>query len=327
MDNATHTLIGVMLSRAGLNRFTPHATAVLMLASNVPDIDIVTLAGGSENYFHYHRGITHAIVMAPVMAILPTVVVWAFARKTVRLIPAFALSVFAIVAHLAVDWTNHYGIRLLLPWSAEWLKLNITGVVDIWIWAVLLLALAGPAISRLVSSEIGAKSTSGRGAAIFALLFFVLYDGARYVLYQRAIQVQSARLYEGATARRVTATPSRTNPFEWMGIVDTGAAYYVSTINLLLDFDPGAAKPLYKPEQIPALDEIRRTRPFEDLMAFTDYSYWRIEPSTEGHEKTQVDAMDLRFGVPPDEAFVASAVLNGAKRIERAWFHYTKERR
>src|SRR5262252_6337057 len=37
MDNLTHTAIGLFLSRAGLNRLTPRATAILLLASNAPD--------------------------------------------------------------------------------------------------------------------------------------------------------------------------------------------------------------------------------------------------------------------------------------------------
>ena len=40
MDNLTHSLTGLMLSRAGLNRFYPRATLVLVIAANIPDIDI-----------------------------------------------------------------------------------------------------------------------------------------------------------------------------------------------------------------------------------------------------------------------------------------------
>ena len=39
MDNITHSLTGLMLSRAGLNRISPEATWVLLLAANAPDID------------------------------------------------------------------------------------------------------------------------------------------------------------------------------------------------------------------------------------------------------------------------------------------------
>jgi len=66
MDNLTHTAIGLFLSRAGLNRWTPAATPILLLAANAPDIDIVTLSGGSLNYLHYHRHLTHSLIAMPV---------------------------------------------------------------------------------------------------------------------------------------------------------------------------------------------------------------------------------------------------------------------
>ena len=77
MDPLTHTATGLFLSRAGLNRLTPMAAPIVMLAANSPDIDIVTLAGGPLTYLHYHRHLTHALAAMPVMALLPVVLVWA----------------------------------------------------------------------------------------------------------------------------------------------------------------------------------------------------------------------------------------------------------
>ena len=44
MDQLTHTAVGLFLGRAGLNRWTPHATPILIMAANAPDIDIVAAA-------------------------------------------------------------------------------------------------------------------------------------------------------------------------------------------------------------------------------------------------------------------------------------------
>ena len=42
MDNVTHTLTGLMLARAGLGKSTQRGGALmLMLAANVPDIDVL----------------------------------------------------------------------------------------------------------------------------------------------------------------------------------------------------------------------------------------------------------------------------------------------
>src|SRR6188474_1359808 len=71
VDNLTHSLTGLMLSRAGLNKVVPHAGWLLLMAANAPDIDVISLIGGPGTFLHYHRWITHAVVMLPVMATLP----------------------------------------------------------------------------------------------------------------------------------------------------------------------------------------------------------------------------------------------------------------
>ena len=65
MDNLTHTAIGLFLSRAGLGRWSPSATPIVLLAANAPDIDVLSAVGGSLNYLHYHRQITHSLVAMP----------------------------------------------------------------------------------------------------------------------------------------------------------------------------------------------------------------------------------------------------------------------
>jgi len=65
MDNLTHTAVGLFLSRAGLNRLTPSATPILLIAANFPDADVVSAAGGWLTYLHYHRHLTHLVMRAP----------------------------------------------------------------------------------------------------------------------------------------------------------------------------------------------------------------------------------------------------------------------
>ena len=72
MDNITHTLTGVMLSRAGLNRLSPHATLLLVVGANAPDLDVVSAIAGSSAYLQYHRGPSHSLVAIPVLALLVT---------------------------------------------------------------------------------------------------------------------------------------------------------------------------------------------------------------------------------------------------------------
>ncbi|MEP6534425.1 MAG: metal-dependent hydrolase [Bryobacteraceae bacterium] len=321
MDNLTHTLVGLMMSRAGLNRFHVRASAILILAANVPDIDAVSVVGGAGTYFHYHRGITHAIAFAPVMALLPVLAVRIISRKPLAWLSGYLLALAGVASHLLLDFTNMYGIRLYLPFSNAWPNLAITSVIDPWIWAVLVLVFVGPLISRLVSSEIGGKSATGRGGAIFALLFLSLYDGGRAVLHQRAVAVQDARMYNGETPRRVAALPSLANPMRWEGIVETDSAFFVHPVDLAGEFDPSAGRVFYKTEETAETRAARATQVFQDLTAFAPFVFWQVTPSPEAENAVQVEAADLRFGTPPDPRFVATAIVQGG-RVLRSWFRF-----
>src|SRR5690242_18163064 len=135
MDPLTHTATGIFLSRAGLDRFTPYAAPILMLAASVPDVDVVSVAGGSLTYLNYHRYLTHSVLMLPLTALVPVLLVRLLARRPLRWAGAYLISVIGVGSHLALDSTNIYGVRLLLPVSARWFHLDITGVIDVWIWA------------------------------------------------------------------------------------------------------------------------------------------------------------------------------------------------
>src|SRR5437762_13660431 len=124
MDQLTHTATGLFLSRAGLDRLTPYAAPILMLAANAPDIDIVAASAGALTYLNYHRHLTHAIALLPLIALLPVLVVRLFARRPLRWAGACLISAIGVASHLALDSTNVYGVRLLLPFSARWFHLD-----------------------------------------------------------------------------------------------------------------------------------------------------------------------------------------------------------
>ena len=63
MDNLTHSLVGLTAAKAGLERLSPGASFLCVLAANAPDGDIIVLAFGDRwTFLQHHRGITHAIV-------------------------------------------------------------------------------------------------------------------------------------------------------------------------------------------------------------------------------------------------------------------------
>jgi inner membrane protein len=324
MDNLTHAAVGLFLSRAGLNRWTPNATAILILAAEAPDIDIVTAAGGAVNYLHYHRHLTHSLIAMPAMALLPVALVGLAGKKRIRWLGAFCAAMIAVASHLLLDLTNSYGVRLFLPFSQNWLRLDTTNVIDLWIWAALLAGIAGPFLSRLVGMEIASgrrrPEYPGRGFAIFALAFVLLYNCGRAALHGRAAATLNARLYRDAPPLRVAALPNAANPLRWRGVVETADFYAVDDVDLAGEFEPARAAVFYKPDPSAARDAARRTRTMQEFLRFSQYPFWRVTPSAELENGHLVEVFDMRFGSPQEPGFVASALVDSANRVVKTTF-------
>lgn len=146
MDNLTHSLVGLATAKAGLERRSPYATFVCVAAANLPDIDIVALAGGPTFYFKHHRGITHSIVGTLALAVAFPLLfcaaerVWARARgrdARASLKGLLVCSLLLAASHPLLDWTNSYGVRPFLPWDGRWIYGDLLFVIDPWLWLVL----------------------------------------------------------------------------------------------------------------------------------------------------------------------------------------------
>ena len=147
MDNLTHSLVGLTAAKAGLEKLSPGATTLCVIAANAPDLDIVVLAFGDRwTFLHHHRGITHAIVgVIGIAVILPLIFygvdrLWSRYKdqppKT-RLKGLLLASFIASATHPLLDWTNNYGIRFFLPWSQKWSYGDLVFIVDPYIWLIL----------------------------------------------------------------------------------------------------------------------------------------------------------------------------------------------
>ncbi len=322
MDNVTHTLTGLVLSRAGFNRLVPRASLILVLAANAADLDAVSALGGSLSYLNAHRGWTHGIPAIPLLAILPVLIARLVARRPIPWLRCYLVSLAGTATHALLDWTNVYGVRLLAPFSQQWFRGDFLNIVDVWVWAVLSLSLLWSWLSRLVGSEIGVKSAPGRGLAIFTLCFLAAYGAARGALHQRAVAVLDSRIYQGAAPLRVAALPSAFSPFRWRGIVEGEGFWELNEVDLLGEFDPTEGRVLYKPQPSPALESASRTAEFQEYLRFAQYVYWRVTPLDNPEGAQRVEAMDLRFGPSSEPRFVATAVVLAGQRVESAGFTF-----
>src|ERR1700677_3455217 len=100
MDNVTHSLVGLMMARGSGRK-----GAMMGVAANLPDVDIVSWAGGALTYLEYHRGILHSVTAAPVLALI---VMLLFRNTPFRNggWRSYLWCLAGVGSHLLLDWTN-----------------------------------------------------------------------------------------------------------------------------------------------------------------------------------------------------------------------------
>jgi inner membrane protein len=159
---------------------SPYATFVCVAAANLPDADIVALAGGPSYYLANHRGITHSIVGTLALGVAFPLLFFAAERFVMRLRrrePRASLkwllvcSLLLSASHPLLDWTNSYGLRPFLPWDGRWVYGDLLFIVDPWIW----LATGGACF--LLTARTPARTFAWAALAFAATAVFFLFTG------------------------------------------------------------------------------------------------------------------------------------------------------
>ncbi|MCU1267519.1 MAG: hypothetical protein JWM21_3837 [Acidobacteria bacterium] len=181
MDNLAHSLVGLAAAKAGLEKLSPGATAVCILAANAPDLDFISAISGDRwTVLHYHRGVSHSILGTLLLALAIPALFCLIDRfvsrsrdrsRRFRFKGLLVASLLASATHPLLDWTNNYGVRPLLPWSDKWFYGDLVFVVDPVLWL-----LFGAAAFLLTSKSKTQVSLWGLLASILTVL--VVYVAA-----------------------------------------------------------------------------------------------------------------------------------------------------
>jgi inner membrane protein len=310
MEPVEHFLFGAALSRAGLNRTTGLATLAMVLAAEAADLDVLYAIRGPAEGFQHHRGWTHSFVGTVIVALATVAVLWAATRLwrrptkiPIRWPRLFLLAWLAALSHIALDWTNNYGVRPFWPFSPKWYEGDLVFILEPLMLGVLALAVIVPWLLGLTDREIGAKAVTfrGRGWAWFALVFIGLMITVRAVEHHRALQFIANREWEADTPRRANLSPYPITPFQWHAVVDAGDKYQTAHVNTLtgnVATDP-EADISYKQPVTPAIAAAEGSR------LGRAYMDWARDPLVTAQSQpdavlnnatvTQVDFRDLRF--------------------------------
>lgn len=321
MDNLTHSLFGWTVARAGLGRRLPHATATLIVASNIPDVDIVSGLRGGVDYFAAHRGPTHGPLGIIGLGLVTAAVISVWRRIASRtngsagearhFVGWWGLAMIGIACHILMDLPTSYGTRLLSPFVWTWYALDWMPIIDVYLWLVLIVAI-------VVGSRVGRE----RAAVIGLALMACDYSG-RAILHQTALASGASSTaagvkapcaiaptfvsYTGATLPRTTkpdvcieaaALPTFFSPFTWRIIRRYSTGYELSDRRVFGHFATIQWSRLAS--DTADLDRVRATRPGQVYLDFARFPLGELvarSPSL-----ITVRLSDARFALMPSSS-------------------------
>jgi inner membrane protein len=305
VDNLTHTLVGVALAQAGVSRMSRGAAAAVVLASNLPDIDVLFALQGSAAYLDHHRDLTHSVVGAPVLAILLAAALWLGVRGA-RFAGLALASLVGVAGHVFLDLWTSYGTRVLSPFDHTFYAWDLVFIADPLILVLLLLTVL-----------VARRPAFGTRAASVGLGLVLSWVGARAVLHQKAIDEALLRVPSGAV-RRVVALPAPLDPFRWRIVADTGAAYWTGTVTL-----GAATEPFRRRDKRPEDQLVVRVREESAVarvfLSCSTFPWLEVESTADG---TAVTWRDLRFERRGRESFVARVLVGKDGRIRSQTFRF-----
>ena len=185
MDNITHTLIGALLGETvarttqGDPRGLPSEVRRNLLVttsaigSNLPDIDVLySFIGGKINYLLQHRGHSHTIIGALLLAVAAFAIArWLLARRghapsSKDLLWLASVLTITPLLHIGMDFTNNYGVHPFWPISNRWFYGDAVFIAEPLLWAA-----CAPLVftfrSKLARMIVAAVLAIGVGLALF----------------------------------------------------------------------------------------------------------------------------------------------------------------
>ena len=268
MDNLTHTLFAATLARTPLGRAGRGTTAALIIASNLPDIDIITTAGGAISYLRWHRGPTHGPIGIIGLGLVTAAIVSGAYRAMASLergpaehagVAPFGMlaivSTIGVLLHVLMDVPTSYGVRALSPFSWQWFAVDWMPIIDVWLLIVLAAGLLfgrrSPAAQRwnaaivltLMAANYGLRAAAHHQALVSAPRLLgptlpqpcdpaAMPSGLIEAWPREATAIPALPPGKRCLVE-IAAMPDFLSPFSWRIIAQMSNAYELYQVNLL----------------------------------------------------------------------------------------------
>ena len=288
MDNVCHTLLGAGLGETGLKARTRFGSPILMIAANLPDVDVLAFAFDTPAVA-LRRGWTHGVLAQVLLPIVFTGVVLLADR--LRRPPGIAsarggqvllLSYVGVITHVALDWLNTYGVRLLMPFSTRWFYGDSVFIIDPWLWLML-----GAGVFL-------ARRRRRPDLAALALLVAVVYVSGMVwtAVWARQYVVSVWAREHGEGPRALMVGPVPVNPLRRSIIIDAGDHYRTGTLSLWSRRVALDARRVPRNENEAAAIRARDDKRVRAVLIWARFPFYDLAPLEGG---TRVTIADMRF--------------------------------
>jgi membrane-bound metal-dependent hydrolase YbcI (DUF457 family) len=336
MDNLTHSLFALTLARTPLR---PHgkagatATAVLLIASNAPDVDIVAAFSASEgSYLAAHRGPTHGPLGILVLGVGCALIVAGLRRRPREgsepppgLMRLAALGVLGTLLHVLMDLPTPYGTRLFSPFSDRWYALDWMPIIDTYLWMLLA---GGLLIGRGLR---GQRGTIAAATLLLVASHYAIHAIGHAAAVERTGGTAPWRLehWDGQTpdacdpavthpCASLAALPTFSEPFEWDVVRPIAGGYQMFELDLRSRSQPAALVAINTQDEW--VDRVRASRLGRIFYQFARFPAATVTSPSDG---VIVRVRDVRYAGPVDSAdrrspFVVIFELDRGGSIRRA---------
>lgn len=230
MDPVCHTLAGAAIGEAGLKQRTSLGMATLLVAANLPDVDVLAYATDALAV-HVRRGWTHGPIGLLVLPLALTAVMlswdrlvrqrWSNAPPRASGPQLVLLAYAGAVSHPLLDFLNSYGIRLLMPFSERWFYGDALFIVDPWMY----LLLGGAVVAARLHARRGRPwSTRAARAGLAAAAVYVALMLVSNLVARSTVRAGLDRAGVPPETRFMV-TPVFANPFVREVLIDMGDRY------------------------------------------------------------------------------------------------------
>jgi len=227
VDSLTQIVLGAAVAEAALGKKIGNKALLWGgIAGTIPDLDVIyiqLIGGGAIEEIVLHRGISHSITFAFLMApLLGWVVNWLYRKKNeANFLQWTNLFFWAIFTHPLLDCLTTYGTQLFLPFSDYRVSIATVFVVDLFYTVPFLLSVIALSFINRTNGWRRKVNYFGLGLSSAYLLTGILNKYLVTEVFQKDLASEPEKkelVFVGTTPLNIAL---------WYGIAETDSAFHI----------------------------------------------------------------------------------------------------